>query len=151
MSKFEIYKGDDTGEECWRWRLLDDKENNIGSGGEAFLKGSILPSIKKIQGEVGAALVVKNESSDDIDKGYRFEYEKNDKDNQWYWRFKAPNHKIMAIGGEGFSSESEVRQQIENFKKNAINAEIIWENEKDNPAWQEINDDRTEPIGPLGS
>lgn len=33
-----------------------------------------------------------------------FEVYKAD-NNEWYWRLKAPNHKIIAVGGEGFSTK----------------------------------------------
>lgn len=29
---------------------------------------------------------------------------------KWYWRLKAANHKIIAVGSEGFSSERAARR-----------------------------------------
>jgi uncharacterized protein YegP (UPF0339 family) len=29
------------------------------------------------------------------------------KDGQWYWRFYAPNNRIVAIGGEGYQNKSD--------------------------------------------
>ena len=151
MSKFEIYQGEDTQEQCWRWRLFDDNNANIGRSEEAFLKGSIKPSVKKIKGNIQEAPIAKDESDEDKDKGYRFEYFKSEKDEQWYWRLKAGNHEIMAISGEGFSSEKIVIEQINLFKKVAADAAINWENEQDDPAYQEKHEDRTEPRGNPGS
>ena len=148
MPKFEIYRGNDQGEECWRWRFLLDKNTNIARSEEPFLKGSIKASIKKIQGKVGNAPFAQDESSEDKDKGYRFEYFQSEK---WYWRLKAGNHEIMAIGGEGFSSEAEVIHQINLFKNNAVEAQITWKNEQDDPAFQDKHDDRTEILGIDGS
>ena len=118
MSKFQIYRGENKGEQCWCWRLLCDDGTNIGRSEEPFLKGSIIPSIKKIKGKIECAFVAQEESTEDQDKGYRFEYFQ-EKDGKHYWHFKAENHEIMAISGEGFSSENEVCEQI-NFLRNAL-------------------------------
>jgi uncharacterized protein len=34
-----------------------------------------------------------------------FQIFKSDQDNQWYWRLRANNHEIVAVGGEGYSSK----------------------------------------------
>lgn len=42
-------------------------------------------------------------------------------DNQWYWRFVNPyNHKIQAVGGEGFGSEWGAERGIEDFEQEMI-------------------------------
>ena len=151
MSKFQIYQGNDIGEQRWRWRLLDNNGKNIGRSEEAFVKGSIVPSIKRLKSEVDKAPVAHDESIKDEDKGYRFEYFKSEKDNQWYWRLKAGNHEIMAISGEGFPDEDEAKKQIEHFRGTAVSSLITWENPKDDPAYQEKHDDRTTPTGIPGS
>ena len=151
MSKFQIYQGEDSGEQRWRWRLFDNNNENIGRSEEAFVKSSIVPSIKRLKNKVDKALVVYDESIQDEDKGYRFEYFKSEKDNQWYWRFKAGNHEKRAIGGEGFPDETEIKKQIEHFRETAISSSITWENPEDDPAYQEKHDDRTEPMGMPGS
>lgn len=35
-------------------------------------------------------------------------------DNQWYWRLVDGNNHIIAIGGEGYVTESGVRQAVAN-------------------------------------
>ena len=148
MPKFEIYRGSDKGEQCWRWRFLLDNNTNIARGGEPFHKSSVIQSIKTIQRNVENADIAEDESAEDKDLGYRFEYFRSDK---WYWRLKSGNHEIMAIDGEGFSSEAAVVQQINLFRNNAVGAQIDWENEQDDPAFQEKYDDRTETRGIDGS
>ena len=44
--------------------------------------------------------------------GAYFEYYEGG-DGQWYWRLKAPNHEIIAVGGEGFSSRGNAKASVE--------------------------------------
>ncbi len=151
MTKFEIYQGADKGEQRWRWRLITENGKNIGRSEEPFIKGSIKGSIKTIQGKVKSALIFEDESEEDTDKGFRFEYVQSEKNQKWYWRLKAGNNELMAMGGEGFKEKKQVLLEINNFKDLAICAEIKWENEKDDLAYQDKCDDRTEPKGEPGS
>ena len=52
MSRFEIYKVNDSGEKCWCWKLFDHGGKHLGTSKEVFVKGSIIPSIKKIKGQI---------------------------------------------------------------------------------------------------
>lgn len=143
-----IYKSEDQGEECWRWQLKDDKETVIANSEESFLKGSIVPSIKRIREEASKAPVWKDESQDDQDKGYRIEYSSNQLDNQCTWRLRAGNHETMAVG---HVSDSNIESVLENIKSTMGCAEIIWDNPEDDPAHQAKVDDRTETKGIPGS
>ncbi len=153
FGKFEIYRGNDSGEECWRWRLVDADNNNIARSEEPFLKNSIRRSIKTIQSNVsGDTPVFLDESENDSDNGYRFEYFQGGNE-KWYWRLKSGNHEIMAIGGEDFESEKRVEEEIEHVKEVIIDAEIVFENPDDDPAKEAKEQDNTEeqPTIPPGS
>ena len=154
MSKFEIYRSNDKGEQCWRWRLVDSNYKNIARSEEPFIKSSVKRSIKTIKDKVALnAPVFFDESIEDVDKGYRFEYFQSEKDSEWYWKLKASNHELMAIGGEGFSSKQSILKSIENAKVEIGRAEIIFENPKDDPAYEAKNQDDTKenPSIPPGS
>lgn len=138
MAKFEIYKGDSTDtKQCWRWRLKDDNHAIIATGGEGFLKESVKPSIKNIQGEITLNTLICEDGSDDEDsKVYRFAYFESEKDEQWYWRLQAGgNNKIVAIGNEDFVSKDSVIRSIENVREEMCRAGIVFENPKDDPAY----------------
>lgn len=145
MSKFEIYRDNsDEGEQCWRWRLKDSNGAKIARGGEPFVKSSIKRSIKTLKDKVDINTpVFLDESEDDTDTGYRFEYSKSENDSQWYWRLKAGNHEIMAIGGEGFSSEQSISKSIENVKLEIRMAKILFKDPKDDPAHKANSEDDT--------
>ena len=146
MSKFEIYKGNDADpKECWRWRLIDDNGANIAKSEEAFLKENIKESIKKIQEYVGPRTSIVLDSSDD-EKGNecRFSYFQSTENEQWYWRLQAAgNNETLAVGGEGFVSEGNVKRSIENVRGEMCVAGIGFENPEDDPAYdaQKENED----------
>ncbi len=148
MSKYVIYKLENQGEECWHWRLEDDQGVVVAESEESFLKGSIVPSIKRIREEATKAPVWEDESQDDQDKGYRFEYSRNQSDNQCAWRLRAGNHQTMAVG---HVSVSNAETDLENIKSTMSCAEIRWDNPEDDPAHQDKSDDRTETKGIPGS
>ncbi len=150
MLRYQIYKSNDSGEQCWRWRLLDDKGNNIAHSEEPFLKQDILASIKKIREKANDAPIWQDENKEDKDKGYRFEYYKSSKDGKWRWRFRAGNHETMAIG-DPYDSENDIKNALEYVKKEMANAKIEWENPKDDPSHKEKQDDCTETKGIPGS
>ena len=146
MSKFKIYKGKDANtEECWRWKLIDDNGANIAKSEEPFLKENIKESIKKIQEYVGPRTSIVLDSSDD-EKGNecRFSYFQSTEDGQWYWRLQAAgNNEKLAVGGEGFVSEGNVKRSIENVRGEMCVAGIGFENPEDDPAYdaQKENED----------
>lgn len=149
MSIYQIYKDKDKDQEgqCWKWKLLDDGNEPIAYGGELFLKKNIVDSIKNIRDKSPESKIWKDESLEDKDKGYRFEYRQ---DNKWEWDFRAGNNKSIA-NGNSYQSEDEIKDALEHIKKEMGIAEHKWEDPKDDPNYKEKNDDRTETKGIPGS
>lgn len=148
--KYEIYKTPDAGEQCWGWRLFDDTGNEIANGGELFLKGSVLASVKNVRARAKDAPIWKDESPEDQDKGYRFEYA-DKPDGKWHWRLRAGNNQTIAVGSVVYDSEEAVEDSLKDVWQVMSNAEICWKNSADDPAHQAKNDDRTETKGIPGS
>jgi uncharacterized protein YegP (UPF0339 family) len=154
MSKFEIYKGNDKGEQCWRWKLVDSNGKKIARSEEPFMKSSVKRSIKTIKDKVDLnTSVFLDESNEDTDKGYRFEYLQSEKDRKWRWTLRAGNNKPMAIGGQGFSSKQSILNSIENVKVEINRADIVFESPEDDPAYEAKSQDDTKenPSIPPGS
>lgn len=153
MLTFNIYEGkDENKEERWRWKLLDDN-NNIARSEEPFLQTSIIRSIKTLIREIDSNTpVYEDESKEDIDEGYRFEYFKGE-DDKFYWRIKAGNNELMAIGGQGFETKEKMLKDINNIKNNIENANIDFEKAEDDPSYDAKESDTTEnnPSIPSGS
>ena len=130
MSKFVFYK--DSGKrkaESWRWYLSDGNCAKIAKSEEAYLKSSLVRAINSLKNKVDQATPVLSEEEKKSGIGYRFEYFRG-KDGNYYWRLKAGNHQIVATGGEGFASPSNVKRSIENVKVEIGKAEIEWKKEK---------------------
>ena len=53
-----------------------------------------------------------------------FEYEQSAKNHEWYWRLKAANHQTIAVGGEGYVSESNVKEAIDRIRKDLSNVPV---------------------------
>ena len=88
MSKFEIYKGNGTGDEVYRWRLKDNNHQIIAISEEGFLQSSIASAVKRLQENVGSETpIYEEDESRQNTSNYRFEWWQSPKDNQWYWRF----------------------------------------------------------------
>jgi uncharacterized protein YegP (UPF0339 family) len=45
-------------------------------------------------------------------------------DSQWYWRLVAANGKVMAVGGEGFTSRAAARRAVARVRTVATTALI---------------------------
>lgn len=54
---------------------------------------------------------------------YLFEIYK-DKANEYRWRFKAPNGRIMAASGESYTERNDCREAVERIKEEARGAGI---------------------------
>lgn len=54
-------------------------------------------------------------------KGYEF-YRYMDNAREWRWRFKAPNGKIMADSGEGYTTLASCNEAIDVIKREAADA-----------------------------
>ncbi len=150
MSIYQIYKEKNSGEQCWKWNLLDDKNEIIASSEGFFLKGKIVNSIKEVREEASNAQIWHNGNDKGEYKEYRFEYYQNKKDGKWYWRFRDSNHELMAIG-DSYSSEDDVKNILEHIKKEMSVAEITWKNPEDDPTYQDKHDDTTTTEGISGS
>lgn len=148
--KYQISKTPDKGEECWSWHLFGDSGQEIANGGELFLKTSIQVSIKNVRDVAKDAPIWKDESPEDKDKGYRFEYTENPK-GTWGWILRSGNHQTIAVGSKNYPSEEAVKDAIKDIQKTMANAEIAWQNPEDDPAYQEKHDDRTKTTGIAGS
>ena len=54
----------------------------------------------------------------------QFQYFQSKKNNQWYWRLKADNWKIIADGSEGYDSKADCLNGI-SLVKSSGNAEVV--------------------------
>lgn len=43
---------------------------------------------------------------------------------QWFWRLKSRNHRVIAVGGEGFNNLSDVKQIINRMINDVGVAEV---------------------------
>lgn len=54
----------------------------------------------------------------------KFEVYQSKKNNQWYWRFRAANGQIVAVGGEGYVNKAGCLNGLDVVKKNAADADV---------------------------
>jgi len=113
-SEFEKYE-DKAGE--WRWRLIAPNGKIIADSGEGYISESNLEDamerVKKY---------MKKADTLDVSKGAFDVYK--DKAGKWRWRLIAPNGKIIADSGEGYSSKQKAVQGLSSVRRNAPNAEV---------------------------
>ena len=113
-AEFEVYE-DNAGE--YRWRLVHTNGNIIADSGEGYVDES----------EANDAVVRVREyapEADVLDIGSAaFEIYRDNAD-EWRWRLRHRNGKIMGDSGEGYASRSGVEEGINSVKQNAPNAEI---------------------------
>ena len=150
MSKYQIYKLKDLGEQCWYWRLLNSDDKNIANSYEPMLKGDIISSIKRIRQEAPEAPIKEIETTKHQDNGSQFEFHKSAEDGQWDWFMTDGNHKIVAVG-KIFASQDSVLNTLEGIQKDMGDAEITWEDPEDDPDYQAKLEDLTETVGIPGS
>ena len=134
MSKFEIRRNQGGGEQCWCWRLVDGHNHPVVDGNDSFLKKDIRNSIKEIQslvGETGSQAI---------------EVSADEKE----WLLKNRRGETIAIGKIN-APNADIQGYLDGLCKEIRNADIVWENEADDPAYQAINDDTTKPQGIPGS
>ena len=134
MSKFQIYRGPNGGEQCWCWRLLAGNDRIIADGANPFLKGDIRNSIKGIRAV-----------ADGLDS-QRFEIA----GDGISWHLKDDQGETIAIGKIDVSG-TDRENYLEDLCKEIKDAEITWENEADDPAHQAKDDDTTPTKGVPGS
>ena len=49
---------------------------------------------------------------------FKTQYPKRLHGQQWYWRCRAKNNKILAVGGEGYSTKASCKRALQRFLKN---------------------------------
>lgn len=54
----------------------------------------------------------------------KFQYWRSKKDGQWYWHLISTNQKILAVGGEGFVNENDLKSSI-NLVRNGATTSIV--------------------------
>ncbi|MDX1744720.1 MAG: DUF1508 domain-containing protein [Halobacteriales archaeon] len=99
---YELYE-DDAGE--WRWRLVSRNGNIIADGSEGYAsRGGVERAISRMQSNAPIA--------DVLDYGTQHFEVYTDRAGEWRWRLVAPNGRILADSGEGYSSRSGARDGI---------------------------------------
>jgi uncharacterized protein YegP (UPF0339 family) len=105
---FQYFEGDDG--DCY-WRLQDSNNETVADGAEGYAsERNVENAIENVKDEVSAG-------SADFES-----YEGNDGD--YYWRLRDSNGEIVADGAEGYASESNVEDAIENVKDEIPDASI---------------------------
>ena len=54
----------------------------------------------------------------------KYEYFRSKRNDEWYWRLRASNGQIIAVGGEGYKNEGDCLHGIELVKKSG-DAEVV--------------------------
>ena len=113
MSSFELYE-DSAGE--WRWRLTSGNDIIADSGEGYSSKSAARDAIGRVKEDGPTASVLEYGTP-------HFEvYE--DSAGEWRWRMVASNGRIVADGGEGYSSRSAVRRAVSNVRDDAGDADV---------------------------
>lgn len=101
---------DNAGE--WRWRLVADNGNIMADSGQGYAsKSGVDEAIESIQshGTAATALAVNSAT---------FEIYEDDAD-EWRWRLRHRNGRIMADSGQGYGSRSDAVEAVNRVKANA--------------------------------
>ena len=53
-----------------------------------------------------------------------FEVFKSDKNSEWYWRLRAGNNQVIAVGGEGYKDKDDCLHGIDLVKRDAADAPV---------------------------
>jgi uncharacterized protein YegP (UPF0339 family) len=112
-AEFEVYE--DAGGE-YRWRLRHDNGNIIADSGEGYASES---------GANDAVVRVREYApeADVLDIGSAAFEIYEDEGEEYRWRLRHRNGRIMADSGQGYASRSGVEEGINSVKRNAPNAE----------------------------
>ncbi len=151
---YQIFDKTQAGEVRWSWRLLDKENKEVGVSESFFTKGEIISHIKKLRVEISSAEIVNINNSKDTNKDLGFEFFKDG--NNWYWKLKQGDQEVAkgTIPNDFFKGkdvEGTIEDWIKNIREIMQKAEPKWENEKDDPAYQEKTDDNTPTKGIAGS
>jgi len=112
-ARFELYE-DKSGK--YRWRLRHTNGNIVAGSGQGYASEAGINQAVKRMGEVAA---------DADTQGYEpagFEiYEHTD--DQWYWRLRSKNGRVLAESYEGFSSRADARKAVDRVRTQASDEE----------------------------
>lgn len=101
----------------WYWRLDAGNGEPVADSAEGYNEKSDCEHGASLFKALGPTSPVREVDKDvSHGQGPDWEYFKG-KDNQWYWRFRAGNNKIIADGNEGYSSEGNVKRAIDTVIK----------------------------------
>jgi len=110
---FEVYE-DNAGE--YRWRLVHDNGNVIADPGEGYSRRSgVTEAVERIQQVAGEADTLEYEPA-------AFELYADAAD-EWRWRLRHRNGRILADSGEGYASRRNAKDGIESVRNHVGDAE----------------------------
>ena len=93
----------------WRWRLRHDNGNVIADGGEGYSSRRALEAaVDRLTGRVADADTLEHDPA-------AFEIYRDNAD-EWRWRLRHRNGRILADGGEGYASRSNAVEAVERVR-----------------------------------
>jgi uncharacterized protein YegP (UPF0339 family) len=112
---FDVYR-DAAGK--WRWRLVHKNGNILADSGQGYSsRRNARDGVERVRKRAPGAEV-------DADDGHRFEvYEDSSGDHRW--RLVSSNDKILADGGEGYSSRSAAEDAVDRVKGYAPESDVL--------------------------
>ncbi|GAB3690767.1 hypothetical protein GCM10028857_27480 [Salinarchaeum chitinilyticum] len=112
-ASFEVYE-DNAGE--YRWRLVHDNGNVIADPGEGYSRrDGVDDAVERIKAVAGEADTLEYEPA-------AFELYADAAD-EWRWRLRHRNGRVLADSGEGYASRRNARDGIESVRKHVGDAE----------------------------
>ncbi len=148
MASFQVFKDIDKGEQCWHWRLLVNG-SNVAESKDPKFRDEILAFTKKSRKEMAGASVY--DQAEATEGKSRIEYHSNEnEDDMCEWCCKSDGDEVIAIGKTEVPKEDAI-SNLEDIFSNVGDADITWEDERDDPANQAKADDRTVTKGIPGS
>lgn len=101
----------------WRWRLRHDNGEIIADSGEGYsTEADAREAIDRIRDHAASATAL------DVTQGVFEVYE--DEAEEWRWRLRHRNGRILADSGEGYASRSGTLDAIDGVKRNAPGAAV---------------------------
>ncbi|NHN48477.1 DUF1508 domain-containing protein [Halostella sp. JP-L12] len=93
----------------WRWRLRHDNGNVIADGGEGYASRRALEAaVERLTGRVADADTLEHDPA-------AFEIYRDNAD-EWRWRLRHRNGRILADGGEGYASRSNAAEAVDRVR-----------------------------------
>jgi uncharacterized protein YegP (UPF0339 family) len=110
--EFEVYE--DRGGK-YRWRLVAGNGETVADGGQGYAsESSANDAVDRVRTYAPDA--------DRLDMGFAAFEVYHDEGDEWRWRLRHRNGKVLADGGEGYASRSGVHEAIGSVKRNAPEA-----------------------------